>query len=119
MRYGSLINLIADGCQSKEPEVGDGVTFLYWSDRKPGTIVEVERFKTGQRAGQVKAVVVVGDKAIRTDNNGRSDAQSYRFETVWDGPRTRVTVRKDGKWKTEGGTRVLIGERDAYHDYSF
>jgi hypothetical protein len=119
MRYGSLTNLIADGRQSKEPEVGDGVTFVYWSDRKPGTVVEVERFKTGPQAGQVKAVLVTDDKAIRTDSNGMSDAQSYRFETVWDGPRTRATLRKDGKWKTKGGTRVLIGERDAYHDYSF
>lgn len=119
MRYGSLINTLAEGAKSKEPEVGDGVTFVYWSDRKAGTVVEVERFKTGQRAGQVKAVLVTDDKAIRTDSNGMSDAQSYRFETVWDGPRVRATIRKDGKWRTEGGTRVLIGERDAYYDYSF
>lgn len=119
MAHGSLVNTMLSSSASKEPQVGDGVTRIFWTDRAPGTVVEVERFKTGQRAGQVKAVLVTWDKATRTDSNGMSDAQTYSYETVWDGPRHRFTLRKNGDWQSSRGGRIVIGYREKYYDYSF
>ena len=112
--YGSLINSIYDQSKSTEPEVGQGATILMWSDRHAGTIVEVVRFKTGKRAGKVKSVTVQQDKAIRVDNLGMSDAQSYRYERDENG---RLWVFKtDMQGRFHG---LLIGHRDEHYDYSF
>lgn len=113
MRAGSLQNLIADQSgDSAKPEVGQGVTIVSWTDRSAGTIIEVS--KTGHK------IVVQDDTAIRTDSNGMSDAQSYRFERNTNGGITEATRRKDGSYRVKGGSqRVLIGVRDSYHDYSF
>ena len=63
---------------------------------------------------------------IRTDQNGMSDAQSYRFE------RTGHTVElrfKWGKWRVQGGQdwnknkwypkNIKFGYMSEYYDYSF
>lgn len=117
-RYGSLINAVSDRV-GPEPQVGDGATALYWSDRAPATVVEVVRFKTGQKAGQVKGVVVQWDKATRTDSNGMSDAQSYEYERDPDSPRVTFLKRKDGRFRNKGGTTLAVGFREKYYDYSF
>ena len=113
---GSLINHIMSGSQQPEPQVGMGATVLHWTDRTAGTIIEVGE----------KHFVVQADKAIRTDGNGMSDAQSYRYEPNENGIRytfKRVTRGKaKGAWREGGsysGYAVLIGHRDHYHDYSF
>lgn len=118
-QYGSLINLIRSGPTSRDPEVGDGATILYWSDRAPATIVEVIRFKTGTRKGEVKAVVVQADKATRTDSNGMSDAQTYEYERIPDAPKRTFTKRKNGQFSDKGGTGLAVGYREKYYDYSF
>lgn len=111
-RTGSLVNHLYDGAIGKSPEVGDGATIVHWTDRTAATVVEVSR--TGHR------IVVQADKAIRTDSYGMSDAQSYRYERDENGALTAATRRKDGSYRVTGGSsRVLIGKRDAYHDYSF
>lgn len=119
MTYGSLTNTIYGGSRYPEPEVGMGATALSWTDRHPATIVEVIRYKTGQKAGQVKAVVIQWDKSRRTDTNGMSECQTYEFEPNPDSPRVTFTRRKNGRYVNKAGQGLAIGHRDCYYDYSF
>jgi len=99
-----------------EPKVGMGATVLHWTDRTAGTIIEV-----GANYFTVQA-----DTAIRTDGNGMSDAQSYRYElnpagTLYVFERVRRGKAK-GAWRENGrkdGNGVLIGHRNHYYDFSF
>lgn len=104
------------------PEIGMGVTFLFHSDRHPGTIVSVEKNIIG----------VQGDHYKRTDDNGMSEMQNYIFSPNWEAPVSfyrfdegkgwrGVWVNPDsGRWVLNGsGTRLRIGERSKYYDYSF
>jgi hypothetical protein len=113
MRTGSLVNHLMDmSAENKTAEVGMGVTLCYWSDRHAATVIEVS--KTGHE------IKVREDKAIRTDSHGMSDAQSYRFEADENGRVYTATRRKDGSYRVKGGdTRVLLGHRSHYFDYSF
>lgn len=113
---GSLMNHIMSGAKVEEPQVGMGATILCWTDRHAGTIIEV----TG------KQFIMQNDKAIRTDSNGMSDNQAYRYEPNPAGVLTtfrQVTRgRAKGQWRERGVTtssRVLIGHRQAYYDFSF
>jgi hypothetical protein len=121
MMYGSMMNSLMAGSATPEPEVGMGATILMWSDRKAATITEVIRFKTGPKAGQIKAVKTRGVRAIRTDGNGMSDAQSYIYEEVPEWPESTWTLRQDGTFRKVGDkyTQLAIGFRDEYYDYSF
>jgi hypothetical protein len=114
MRYGSVVNMVTDSYRSPEPEVGMGATILMWSDRYAATVVEVKRFKTGQRAGQVSAVVVTQDTAKRVDDNGMSESQKYEFTSNPDGQRKVFKVDKAGRFKG-----LSLGHRSEYYDYSF
>jgi hypothetical protein len=115
MQTGSLINVIHDRTRDATPEVGMGVTFLYWTDRGAGTIVEVLNERT---------IVVKGDTAIRIDKGGMTDAQDYRYEHATSPGSSTFTLRKNGRWVKRGqdqknGQRIAVGYRDAYYDYSF
>jgi hypothetical protein len=113
MRAGSLQNLMADRATAgKTPEVGDGATVVYWTDRKAATVIEVSQ--TGHQ------ITVQEDTATRTDKNGMSDAQSYEYTRNAEGATHEATRRKDGSYRLKGGdTRVLVGVRDHYYDFSF
>lgn len=101
------------------PVVGMGATILMWSDRHAATIRLIDHFKTGARAGQVKAVWVTEDQAIRIDNNGMSENQTYEYLPQADGPYKKFTLRKNGRFVDSGGTTLAVGYRNEYHDYSF
>lgn len=99
-----------------EPQVGQGATVLYWSDRHAGTIIEVSKNK--------KRVVVQRDKAKRVDANGMSDAQTYEFTPDPEGQTWVFSLRKNGRWAQvgetmSGGLRLGIGYRSEYYDYTF
>lgn len=116
MQTGSLINSLMNNSKNPAPVVGMGATMLGWTDRHAATIVEVS--KSGRR------VVIQRDKAIRTDSYGMSDCQSYSFERDENAPRRAYTLRKNGAWVAEGtsmrsGSRISIGHRSEYYDYSF
>jgi len=119
MRYGSLVNTLYDGDAAdfaSQVKVGDGATFLFWSDRHAGTVVEV---RDGGRT-----VTVQEDTATRVDSNGMSDAQRYEFTRNLDGRKQTFTLRKNGRYVAKGqgmrnGTTVRLGTRDHYYDYSF
>ena len=114
MKTNSLINNVMLNSIDPEPEVGMGATVCMWSDRVAHTIVEIRRFKTGKRAGQVSAVVTQRDKATRVDSNGMSDAQSWEYERDTDAPLCLWKVKKDGSFGS-----LSVGHRSHYYDFSF
>jgi hypothetical protein len=113
MRTGSLQNMIADGSSTAlQPEVGMGATVISWTDRHAGTIVAVER--------NGRQIIWQQDRATRVDGNGMSDAQEYSYERWDDAPREKFTLRQDGSYRRAKGTsRLVLGVRQKYHDYSF
>lgn len=118
---GSLTNeLLARRTRdAPEPVVGLGATILYWSDRKAGTIVAVRRFGSGDRAGQVHEIDVQPDRATRMDTNGMSERQRYGYEADPTAPVLTFQKLRSGQWCSKAGGSLAIGERRAYHDYSF
>jgi hypothetical protein len=115
MNYGSLNNLMAADARYPDPEVGMGMTFISWTDRKAGTIVEVVNAKT---------IRVQADTSTRTDGLGMTDAQTYDYSPDPDAPIETYTLRSNGRWvrkgeSAKGGSRIAIGARSTYHDFSF
>lgn len=115
----SLMNHLMSGTKgAPQPTVGMGATRLGWTDRNPATIVEVRRFKSGARAGQVSAVAIQDDNATRVDRNGMSESQEYTFTPNAEGAIQWFKADKSGSFKGDGG-RLRIGERAKYYDFSF
>ena len=112
------MNYLMAGGKQPEPKIGDGCTICMYTDRHAGTIVEVKRFVSGNRKGQIKKVIVQRDTAVRTDENGMSDAQSYQYERDSKGQLYEFRVTKNGSYKGNVGS-LLIGSREEYYDYSF
>lgn len=112
-KLGSLQNqILAEKQEDIEPEIGMGATELCWTDRHAYTIVAVHP--------NGRLIEVTLDYHERTDDNGMSENQHYRYETDENAPRIAVSKRKDGKWRVVNDTRLfVIGYRDEYHDYSF
>jgi hypothetical protein len=98
------------------PQVGDGATIAYFSDRRACTIVAVS--KSG------KKVTVQFDTALRSDERGMSDAQEYCYYRNPEGTLREFSLRSNGRWVMVGnpaknGTSLYIGQRLEYYDYSF
>lgn len=89
-----------------DPQVGDGVTVYYYSDRAAGTIVR----------RTPKMVIVQLDTATRTDKNGMSELQTYTYAPDPKGAFLTFRLTKRG-W-TGSGVRLGAG-RHSYYDYSF
>lgn len=119
---GSLVNYVYGNRGAPEPEIGMGVTFLHWSDRSAGTIVEI--LPNGY-------IGVKGDKARRIDNNGMSEAQEYEYFPNPEAPTLYYRLNKTGRWeavrmnqhtgrwKKSDNYQIVLGHRDAYYDFSF
>ncbi|UTS52150.1 hypothetical protein [Synechococcus phage BUCT-ZZ01] len=124
---GSLVNHIYSRGVIGQPDaaVGMGATMLGWTDRYPGTVIEV--FKIGKSI----ALAVQEDDAKRIDKNGMSESQDYEFTPNPKGrvshfkqkdDGTWVNVYKDAdtnRWKQTGSRGLRLGERDKYYDFSF
>jgi len=109
--FGSLNNMMGVGAGKKiVPEVGMGATILSWTDRTPATVVEVSESK--------RTIVLQEDDAKRTDQNGMSECQSYEYTPNSSAPRHTARLTKKG-WKIVRGSRVALGRREMYHDFSF
>lgn len=115
---GSLVNHILSNSTKGQPEpvVGMGATELQWTDRTPVTIIEVS--KNG------KTIKVQEDHAKRTDDNGMSESQTYSYSANPEGRIQTYTLRKNGAWVRKGepmkeGSKLRIGIREKYHDFSF
>lgn len=111
MEYGSLNNmLMANNKANPTPKVGDGATILGWTDRHPATVVWVS--ESG------KTIHIQEDDAKRTDSNGMSECQSYLFSPNPKAPVQVARLTPKG-WKIVKGSRLLVGHREKYHDFSF
>ena len=109
---GSLINWIMAGSK-EEPVVGKGCTLLYFSDRYPGTIIDVR--KTPKKI----VIQVQEDHAKRIDNNGMSENQEYEYSIDPNGRISKFTFYKSTWKSSDGPSGICIGERDRYYDFSF
>lgn len=113
----SLTNrYLADCSGNVKPEVGMPATLLYWSDRKPATVIRVSR--------SGREVAIQRDRATRIDDNGMSEGQVYEFQRDPGGLIEVFTLRKNGRWVEKGmrmgqGLRLGLGYREEYYDYSF
>ena len=98
-----------------KPEIGMGVTYHGYSDSKPYTVIAVHP--------QGRRCTIQEDIAVRTDNNGMSDCQTYDYTPNPEGQVIEISVRKDGRWRQVGRAAVsgtfVVGKRRKYHDYSF
>lgn len=122
---GSVINHVLSRAVIGQPtpEVGMGCTILSWTDRYAATIISINR------KGNV--IYVQEDKATRTDNNGMSECQEYKFEQDVFGRLYTFRQTKNGQWEEvrlnedthrfnkTNGVSLRIGEREKYHDFSF
>lgn len=109
---GSLINRLGERSKQPDLQVGMGITIYSWSDRSAGTIQSIS--KSG------KSFTFRYDKAVRTDKNGMSDCQQYKYEPIENGTLFTAFKTKNGSWKIKKDGRVVgIGYRDFYHDWSF
>lgn len=97
------------------PHVGMGATRCYATDRYPFTVVAVS--KSGRR------ITLQEDWSFRTDSNGMSECQEYRYEPNTFAPLVVASLRKDGRWVEVGqngkGSRFVLGSRRRYYDFSF
>jgi len=115
MQHGSLQNLLM-GSGTATPKIGDGATVICWTDRHAATVIAVS--KSG------KSVSVQRDTARRIDTRGMSDMQEYECTPNPNGCRETFTLRANGAWvqkgqSMRGGSRLSIGERRPYFDFSF
>lgn len=94
------------------PTVGMGVTICLWSDRLPATIIKV--------LSDGKSLVLQEDKANRIDNNGMSECQEYNYELDPNGTIYYASLRKDSTYRlVKSKTKIVLGKREKFHDYSF
>ena len=91
-------------------KVGDGATVCYYTDREAGTIIKRTK----------NTITIQRDKAFRTDNNGMSDCQEYRYERDENG---LIEVyhwsNKYGCFRNSKNKLFVINGRHKYYDYSF
>lgn len=117
MRLGrdtnSVNNWLMSGAKGQPtPEVGMGGTLLMWTDRHAVTVTRV--------SASGKTLWFKQDKATRTDDNGMSESQRYSYEADPDARERKATLRKNGAWvESRAGTRLRLGDRNEYRDYSF
>jgi hypothetical protein len=92
--------------------IGEGATVSIGSDSYPYTIIDVS--ESG------KTIYLREDKVERTDSNGMSEIQEYKYSPNLEGQEIKATKRKNGAWKTTGDNRLVsIGVRRRYYDFSF
>jgi hypothetical protein len=116
---GSVMNHLYSRATIGEPTPfpGMGATILWWTDRSPATIVEVNLVK--------KYIVVQIDKVVRVDGgqdcefvqNPKAPRLFYKKNRkgVW----VRHEFNERGRLVQARGQGLRIGERDWYHDPSF
>lgn len=116
---GSFFNYLMGNSMSI-PEVGKGATILHWTDRSAYFVDQV--------SADGKEVVIERAKAIRTDDYGMSDSQSYKYERDENAqPETlrftygkwrKVYTNWEGKRETSP-VNIIFGTMKEYYDFSF
>lgn len=98
-----------NGKEFRRPQVGEGATLCWWSDRDPYTIIKV--------SASGKTFWMQEDNYKRTDNYGMSDVQDYEYSPNPNGQIRQVRLTVNG-WQSNG-QYVAVGHRRRYYDYSF
>lgn len=88
-------------------KVGTGMTFSCYTDRHACTVIK----------RTAKTITIQEDRAVRTDNNGMSDCQTYKYY------RNKNGMTKTFRWSEKKGWvcgtyHCWLG-RDEYYDFSF
>ena len=119
----SLVNHIMANTVSSEIEAGTPATFLSWTDRHPGTIIE--KFSKG-RFTYIKVrrdeVVYAEDRSGNfTIKDGSDDNfQMFRFKTDGSSGFQKVGINPDtGRYVKWGDGGLSVGNREYYYDPSF
>lgn len=104
------------------PEVGMGATYAVGSDRYVCTIVEVLRFKSGDRKGQIRGVVAQDDD-VRVVSGSEQDG-SATYEYMQNPQATKDTYlwnARTGRFVLKGSSyvRLGLGHRSYHRDPSF
>lgn len=94
---GSLFNFMM-GNNSTVPVVGEGATLIQWTDRSACEVISISE---DGRTLQMEHL-----KAIRTDTNGMSDSQQYRYEPTGN---LFTLVWKQGAWR-QACTKIWLTE---------
>ena len=89
-------------------EVGDGVTINMWTDSHACTVIK----------RTPKTLTCRRDHAIRTDDYGMSDCQSYRYEPDENGAEYTAHWSKKNGCFMWCGKPISVG-RHEYYDFSF
>lgn len=101
--YGSLTNRLNENCYFNETlnnlKIGTPCTQYLYSDRIPYEVVKVE---------SQKHIFIRELKAIRIDDGGMSDYQSYQYESNINNPIKELQLTKYG-WK-----EIKIYNKDIY-----
>lgn len=109
---GREVWVVGNGKRYLRPLVpGTGATYRIGSDRYAVTVIAVS--PGGQK------ITTRDDRAIRTDNNGISELQDYRYERNPVGEIRTFYRDRNGQYgnKTRGGS-LWLGVRHAYSDPS-
>jgi hypothetical protein len=104
------------------PKVNNGATVCHHSDRTACTIIKISpsgktiwmREDTAT-LDDWKPEIIPGGFAGHCVNNNE---QTYKYSPDPDGPVHRASLRKDGRYRTTNGERVIPG-RHHFHDYNF
>jgi hypothetical protein len=108
---------------SSEIKAGTGATFLSWTDRHPGTVINV--FKKGAYT----YLDVRHDRVeYHEDRSGNFDIvdgedqffSTFRFKTDGSSGFQKVSKNPDtGRWNKIGDGGLSVGTREYYYDPSF
>lgn len=104
-----------------EIQIGAGANYKIGSDYYAEEVIAVEYYKTGKRAGQVKAVVTRRPKVNWDYGQDFGVYDQSAFTPNPDGAISRFTMRNDGMLRPEGSDygRLSIGRYEEYRDPSF
>ena len=102
-------------------QVGDAAFFIIGSDRYAQHVVEVKRYKSGAKAGQVSEVVVqdVHVDWEKGQNYGVYDQSAFQVNE--NGAKMVFNVRKNGLLREKGEEygALHVGRYEEYRDPSF
>lgn len=98
------------------------VSVIRYTDREPGTIVEVIPFRSGPLKGKPREVVVQIDDWVITGGSERDGSAEYRYTRNLDGPRYAFTLGMKGanvgRWIEKGsrgtGWKLALGYQQRY-----
>jgi len=120
---GSLMNHIMANTVTSEIKAGTPATFLSWTDRHPGTVIDVtEKGKFTYLKVRRDDVVYHEDRSGKFDIVDGSDDnfQMFRFKTDGSSGFQKVGINPDsGRYVKIGDGGLSVGNREYYYDPHF